>query len=134
MNAETTPKGMLWTGRAMSWLAILFLTPNMIIKLIDHEIVRTIMTGLGYPLKFDRLIGVIELVCIVLYAIPRTSVLGMVLTTGLIGGAISTNLRAEQPLFSHVLFGVYLGVWMWAGLWLQHPRLRAILPLVRQGA
>jgi len=131
MDIETTPKGMLWAGRVMSWLAILFLTPNMVIKLIDHQIVRDVMTGLGYPLKFDRLIGVIELVCIVLYAIPRTSVLGMVLTTGLIGGAISTNLRAEQPLFSHILFGVYLGVWMWVGLWLQDARLRRLIPVRR---
>ncbi len=124
-------KWMTWTGRVMSGSAILFLAPNMVIKLIDHPIVQTIMTGLGWPLHYDRLIGVIELVCLVLYALPRTSVLGMVLTTGLIGGAIATNLRAEQPLFSHILFGVYLGVWMWLGLWLRDPNLRAMLPLRR---
>lgn len=128
-----TPKWMVWTGRVMSGLAILFLTPNMIIKLIDHPIVQQTMAGLGYPVKFDLLIGVIELVCIVLYAIPRTAVLGMILTTGLIGGAISTNLRAEMPLFSHILFGVYLGVWMWVGLWLRDARLRSMIPLRRQG-
>jgi len=122
-------KWMTWTGLFMSGSAILFLAPNMVIKLMDHTIVREIMTGLGWPLHYDRLIGVIELVCLVLYAIPRTSVLGMVLTTGLIGGAIATNLRAEQPLFSHILFGVYLGVWMWAGLWLRDPKLRAMIPL-----
>lgn len=122
---------MTWTGRVMSGSAILFLAPNMVIKLIDHQIVRDIMSGLGWPLHYDRLIGVIELVCLVLYAIPRTSVLGMVLTTGLIGGAIATNLRAEQPLFSHILFGVYLGVWMWLGLWLRDPKLRAMIPVRR---
>lgn len=124
-------KWMTWTGLFMSWSAILFLAPNMVIKLMDHPIVQEIMGKLGWPLHYDRLIGVIELVCLVLYAIPRTSVLGMVLTTGLIGGAIATNLRAEQPLFSHILFGVYLGVWMWVGLWLRDPKLRAMIPLRR---
>ena len=124
-------KWMTWTGRFMSWSAILFLAPNMVIKLIDHPIVQKIMGELGWPLHYDRLIGVIELVCMVLYAVPRTATLGMVLTTGLIGGAIATNLRAEQPLFSHILFGVYLGVWMWVGLWLRDPQLRAVLPLRR---
>lgn len=122
---------MTWTGRFMSGSAILFLAPNMVIKLIDHPIVQEIMGKLGWPLHYDRLIGVIELACLVLYAIPRTSVLGMVLTTGLIGGAIATNLRAEQPLFSHILFGVYLGIWMWVGLWLRDPNLRAMIPLKR---
>jgi hypothetical protein len=131
---ETLPRWMIWTGRALSWSAILFLTPNMIIKLIDHPIVQQTMTGLGWPVKYDLLIGVIELVCIVLYAVPRTSVLGMILMTDLIGGAIATNLRAEQPLFSHILFGVYLGVWMWVGLWLRTPRLRALIPLSRKEA
>lgn len=122
---------MTWTGRVMSGSAILFLAPNTVIKLIDHPIVQAVMSDLGWPLKFDRLIGVIELVCLALYAIPRASVLGMVLTTGLIGGAIATNLRAEQPLFSHILFGVYLGVWMWLGLWLRDPKLRAMIPFRR---
>ncbi|MBP7704948.1 MAG: DoxX family protein [Caulobacter sp.] len=125
------PKWQVWTGRALSWSAILFLAPNMVIKLIDHPIVQEIMTRLGWPVHYDRLIGVIELACLVLYAIPRTSTLGMILTTGLIGGAIATNLRAEQPLFSHILFGVYLGVWMWAGLWLRDARLRSMIPLRR---
>lgn len=122
---------MTCTGRFMSGSAILFLAPNMVIKLIDHPIVQEIMGKLGWPLHYDRLIGVIELICLVLYTIPRTSVLGMVLTTGLIGGAIATNLRAGQPLFSHVLFGVCLGVWMWLGLWLRDPTLRRTLPLRR---
>ena len=74
-------------------------------------------------------IGLIELICTLLYAAPRTSLLGAILTTALLGGAIATNWRADQPLFSHVFFGVYLGLALWAGLCLREPALRAMLPL-----
>ncbi len=86
-------------------------------------------TELGYPTQFALVVGIIELMCIVLYAIPRTSVLGAVLLTGLLGGAIATRLRAESPLFSHTLFGLYIGLIAWAGLMLREPRLWRLLPL-----
>ena len=75
------------------------------------------------------MIGIIETVCVVLYLVPQTAVLGAVLETALLGGAIATNVRVDNPLFSHELFGVYLGGLVWLGLWLRDPRVRALLPL-----
>jgi hypothetical protein len=71
----------------------------------------------------------IELACLVLYLIPRTSVLGAILMMGLLGGAMATQIRAGSPLFSHVLFSLYLGLFMWGGLWLRAPDLRRLFPL-----
>jgi hypothetical protein len=74
---------------------------------------------------------VLELVLITLYAIPRTSVLGAILLTALLGGATATHVRIGDPLFSHILFGVYLGIFAWGGLWLRNAALRAVMPLAR---
>jgi hypothetical protein len=89
------------------------------------------MVSLGWPPEHDLFIGVIEAACVVLYLIPRTALLGAVLETALLGGAIATQVRINNPLFSHELFGVYLGLMVWGGLWLRDPRLRALLPLRR---
>ncbi|HTN61362.1 MAG TPA: DoxX family protein, partial [Devosia sp.] len=89
------------------------------------------MTELGYPVEHARLLGVLSLVGTLLYAIPRTSVLGAVLLTAYLGGAVSAHLRIGSPLFTHDLFGVYMGLIAWGGLWLRNPRLRAIFPLLR---
>ncbi len=87
------------------------------------------MAGLaGYAF----MIGIIELTCLVLYLIPRTSVLGAVLMMGLLGGAMATQIRAGSPLFSHILFSIYLGLFMWGGLWLRDPRVRALFPITRE--
>ena len=75
------------------------------------------------------MIGLVELTCLVLYLIPRTSLLGAVLMMGLLGGAMATQIRAQSPLFSHVLFSIYLGLFMWGGLWLRDQRLRALFPI-----
>ena len=128
-QAAAPNKVMLWTGRALSVLVVLFLIMDCAMKLLDLEVVKTSMIQLGWPVGLDRLIGAIELVCLVLYAIPRTSVLGAVLTTGLLGGAIASHLRNGDPLFSHVLFGVYVGVMAWGGLWLRDEKLRTLIPL-----
>jgi hypothetical protein len=90
------------------------------------------MAQLGWPAGYAFMIGIIELVCLVLYLIPRTSVLGAVLMMGVFGGAIATQIRAGSPLFSHILFSVYLGLFMWGGLWLRDPRLRALFPVRRE--
>src|SRR5206468_10197636 len=87
------------------------------------------LAELGWPHGYALMIGLIELTCTVLYLVPRTSILGAVLMMSLIGGAIATQIRAEMPLFSHVLFGIYLGLFMWGGLWLRSPKLRALLPI-----
>lgn len=123
------PKAMTWAGWALTGLAILFMTFDIAIKLVDLQIVRDTLVQLGYPPQLGRTIGVIELVCLALYLNPRTSVLGAVLFTGVMGGAIATHMRVGDPLFSHVLFGVYLGAALWGGLWLREPRLRALFPI-----
>jgi hypothetical protein len=118
-------------GWVVTLLVGLFLALDCGVKLLDLEPVRAATTALGWPVALDRVIGVIELVCVVLYLVPRTAVLGAILATGLFGGAIASHLRLGDPLFSHVLFGVYLGVALWGGIWLREPRLQALLPLRR---
>jgi hypothetical protein len=98
---------------------------------VPFEVVTTTMVELGYPSELSRGLGILILACTALYAIPRTSVLGAVLLTGLLGGAIATHLRIGSPVFSHLLFGVYLGLFVWGGLYLRDRRLRAIFPFIR---
>lgn len=121
----------LWTGRVMSAVVILFLIFDGAIKLIPLQVVLDTMAELGYPgtVGIARLLGVITLACAVLYAWPRTSVFGAILMTGLLGGAMATHLRIGSPIFSHLLFGLYLGLLAWGGLWLRDPRLKALMPL-----
>lgn len=122
----------VWAGRVLSGLFILFmLGASVTPKFLMPEISAATMIPLGWPTKFTTLIGTIELVGVILYALPRTSVLGAVLLMGLLGGAMATHLRVESPLFSHTLFGLYLGLMMWVGLWLRNPRLRSIFPVLR---
>jgi hypothetical protein len=127
--AGTPAKWMTWTGWALTVLVVLFLAMDTTMKLMDLQQVRSASLQLGWPLALDRTLGIIDLVCLVLYAFPRTSVLGAILTTGLCGGAVAAHLRLGDPLFSHIPFGVYVGVMAWAGLWLRDARLRAIIPL-----
>jgi DoxX-like family len=122
-----------WTGYAMSGLVILFLLFDGGIKLVPLEIVTQTSGEIGLPTdaSFARLLGVLTLIGVVLYAIPQTAVLGAILLTGYMGGAIATHLRIDSPLFSHTLFGVYLGLLIWGGLYLREPRLRALIPFRR---
>jgi hypothetical protein len=120
--------GAVWTGRALSGLFILFmLGASVYPKFFLPAVTDPTMTQLGWPTKFTLLIGVIELTGTLLYAIPRTAFLGAVLLTALLGGAMAAHIRIESPLFSHILFSVYLGVFMWGGLWLRDSRLRALV-------
>lgn len=129
MNAKTQ----LWTGRVLTGLFALFMFGASITpKLLMMPVAEDTMAQLGWPAGYAFLIGVIELACLVLYLIPRTSVLGAVLMMGLLGGAMATQVRAESPLFSHVLFSFYLGLFMWGGLWLRSPQLRALFPLIKK--
>lgn len=89
------------------------------------------MAELGWPSGYAFMIGLIELTCLVLYLIPRTSLLGAVLMMGLLGGAMATQIRVGNPLFSHILFSLYLGLFMWGGLWLRDQRLQALFPIGR---
>lgn len=131
ISAPQASRGMCWTGWTLSGLVVLFLTMDCVMKLLDLDVVKRSTSQLGYPLYLVRPIGLIELACLVVYALPRTSVLGAILLTGLFGGAISSHLRLGDPLFTHVLFGVYVGVLAWGGLWLRSGTLRSLIPLRR---
>jgi hypothetical protein len=123
----------LWTGRSLTGLFALFmLGASVAPKLLHMPIAEETMAQLGWPAGYAFMIGLVELACVVLYLIPRTSVLGAVLMMGLLGGAMATQIRAGSPLFSHILFSVYLGLFMWGGLWLRSPKLRALFPIARE--
>ena len=128
-----TSTRMLWAGRILSGLAILFLLMDSAIKLVPIQAVYDSLTELGYPATtgFARMLGVITLAGTLLYAWPRTALLGAVLLTGLFGGAIATHLRLDHPLLSHTLFGVWLGLFVWGGLWLRDERVRRVMPLLQ---
>lgn len=123
----------VWTGRVLSGLFVLFMLGASIAPkfLMADMVAEQNMTPLGWPAKYLLLIGLIELTCVILYVVPRTSLLGAILMTGLLGGAIASNLRVENPLFSYTLFGIYLGLFMWGGLWLRDASLRAVFPVRR---
>jgi hypothetical protein len=122
--------GAVWTGRVMSGLFVLFmLGASVTPKFLMPQVSEPTMTQLGWPTKFTVMIGVIELVGTLLYVLPRTALFGAVILTGLLGGSMATQLRVENPLFSRILFSVYLGLFMWGGLWLRDSKLRASFPV-----
>ncbi len=128
MQTEPVSRKALWAGRIISGVVVLFLTVDGAIKLIPIDAVITTSLQVGIPVELARTLGVLTLACTALYAFPRTSVLGAILLTGYLGGAIYTHLRAGSPIFSHLLFGVYLGLMIWGGLWLRDRRVRALIP------
>jgi hypothetical protein len=125
------PKWMTWTGYVLTALVTLFMIMDFVMKFMNLPIVISTTESLGWSANKVMLLGAILLPCTVLYVIPQTSILGAILITGYLGGAVATHIRIDSPLFSHILFGVYLGVMMWGGLWLREPRLRALFPLKR---
>jgi len=124
-------KGRLWTGRIMSALPALFLLVDGVGKLIKPAPVVEGTVQLGYPESVLLGLGIVLLTCTILYTIPRTAILGAILLTGYLGGAIATHVRVGSPLFSHILFPVYLAVLIWGGLYLRDERLGALIPLRR---
>lgn len=122
-------KGALWTARVCATLGVLFLTFDTTIHLMNIQAVKDASVQLGLPEGLMVKIGVLEALLLVLYLVPRTTILGAILWTGYLGGAILTNLRVELPLFSHVLFPTYVAALLWIPLYLREPRLRALLPL-----
>ncbi len=133
--AEEAPiaKPALWLGRVLSGLVILFLLFDGAIKLVPWPVVTETMDRIGYGSSENlaRSLGFITVACTVLYAIPPTSILGAILLTGYLGGAMASHVRIGSPLFSHMLFGFYLGLMLWGGLWLRDRRLRPLIPLLR---
>lgn len=130
-SSTATPGAALWTGRVMSGLVILFLIVDGAIKLVPIAPVTETLAQLGWPAteEMARGLGILTLVCTLLYATPRTSVLGAILLTGYLGGAMATHLRVGSPVFSHLLFGFYLGLLAWGGLYLRDARLRTLIPI-----
>lgn len=118
-----------WSGAILSGIVIAFLLFDGAIKLVPLDIVISTSIELGIPVHLARTLGVLTLLCTLLYAWPRTSVLGAILLTGYLGGAIYVHVRADSPLFTHTLFSIYLALMIWGGLWLRDPRLRALIPL-----
>ena len=115
----------------MSALPALFLVFDGVIHIMRIPPVVEAFARLGYSISLAIPLGIIEIVCIMLYVTPRTSVLGAILLTGYLGGAVATNLRTGAPLLSNVLFPVYVGVLLWGGLYLRDNALRAVFPVRR---
>ena len=131
MQSNTIPLSpkKLWAGRIISGLAALFLVMDGVMKLVKTTPVVEATVKLGYSESVILPLGIVLLASTIIYVIPRSSVLGAILLTGYLGGAVATHLRVGDPLFSHVLFPVYLGVLILLGLYLRDDRLSALIPL-----
>ena len=119
----------LWAGRVLSGAATLFLLVDATVKVLELPPAVEGTTQLGYPASVVLGLGMLQLACLVLYLVPRTSVLGAVLWTGYLGGAVATHVRVGNPLFTHTLFPIYVAALLWGGLWLRDERVRSVLPL-----
>src|ERR1700693_4830596 len=128
---ETAPvsKMRLRAGSILTGLVVLFLTFDAVMKFAKPAPVIQAFAQTGWPDRLAVPLGIILLTCTAFFVLPGTSVLGAILLTGYLGGAVATHLRIGDPLFSHVLFPVYMGVLLWAGLYLREDRLRALVPL-----
>jgi hypothetical protein len=116
-------------GRIVTALPVLFLAFDTAVKFSHADVVAQTMNQLGYAPGSAPIIGILEIVCLAIYLIPSTAVLGAVLLTGYLGGAIASHVRVGNPLFSHELFPTYIAALLWLGLYLREARLRALLPL-----
>jgi DoxX-like family len=116
----------LWAGRIVSGVPVAFLLLDAAIKVFRVPAAVEGTVQLGYPEGVLVALGVVQLVCLVAYLVPRTAFLGALLWTGYLGGAVASHVRVGDPLFSHVLFPVYVAVLLWAGLWLRNLRVRAL--------
>jgi hypothetical protein len=135
MQSETGPavlsRGTLWTARILSAVVVLFLLFDATLHLTKPTPVINAFNKLGYPLSASVGIGIVELLCLVAYLIPRTAPLGAILLTGIVGGAIATHVRAGSPMFEAYIFPILLGLLIWGGIWLRDERLRALIPIRR---
>ena len=134
IQAVSNSKAMYRAGWGMSGLVILFMLFDGISKLMLVPQVVGATNKIGYPGNVIRPIGIILLLCTVLYAVPRTAMIGAILLTGFLGGAVASKVRLEDPLFSSVLFGVYFGLLVWGGLYFRDQRVRNLIPLRRPAA
>ncbi|MES2522439.1 MAG: DoxX family protein [Gemmatimonadota bacterium] len=119
--------GALWGGRVLLAVGVLFLLFDITVKLMVSPEAVAGTTALGYAAHHLPVLAALEVVCLVLYLIPRTAPIGAVLWTGYLGGAIATHLRIDNPLFSHILFPVYVAAILWGALYLRDARVRALI-------
>lgn len=131
-SATRTTKTQRRIGRIVTVVPVAFLLWDGVIKLLNIDPVVESFARLGYPEGIGPSIGLVEVACLACYAVPRSSALGAILLTGYLGGAVATHARVGDPLVSHSLFPVYVGVLLWAGLFLREARLRTLLPLRRR--
>jgi hypothetical protein len=131
MNKKIT-KSRLWTARIMSGIVILFMLFDSVVKLIKPAPIVEGTLDLGYAEHHIIVLGILGLLSTILYAIPRTTVLGAVLLTGYFGGAIATHIRMDNPLFTHILFPVYIALLTWGGIWLRDEKVRKLIPLQKE--
>jgi hypothetical protein len=131
IQAVSNSKAMYRIGWGMSGLVILFMLFDGISKVMLVTQVVEATNKIGYPGSVIRPIGIILLLCTVLYAVPRTAIIGAILLTGFLGGAVASKVRLEDPLFGSVLFGVYFGILVWGGLYFRDQRVRSLIPLRR---
>ena len=131
-NGSSVAKS-VWTGRILSGIAIAFFVMDGVMKLIQPQVVIDATQQIGWPVDPVTLtiLGVILLACTALYVFPPTAVLGAILLTGYLGGAVASHARLGDPLVSHDLFGVYLGLFVWGGLWFRDARVRALIPFCK---
>lgn len=127
--AVTVSRRRLLAGRILTALPALFLLWDSSMKLLSPTVVVETFARLGYADGVARPLGILQLACLGLYVLPRTSVLGAILLTGFLGGAVATHVRVGDPLMSHALFPVYVGILIWGGLYLRDGRLQALIPV-----
>lgn len=120
-------KGKIWTGRIMAGTVILFMLMDSVFKFVTNEQVIEGTTSLGFQVHHLPIMGTLGLLSIILYIIPRTEVLGAILLTGYWGGAVATHVRLDNPLFTHILFTVYLGILAWGALYLKSEKFRDLI-------
>ena len=127
MTTTISPTAQVWIGRVLSGVAVLFLAMDAAMKVLQLPVAVEGTKKLGYPAGVVLPLGIIQLVCLAAYLIPRTRVLGAILWTGYLGGAVATHVRVGDPLFTHILFPVYVAALLWGGLCLRDAHLRAVV-------
>jgi hypothetical protein len=121
-------KTVRWIGWILTGIIVAFMLFDGAIQLIAFDFVTQGMIEFGLPESYARPLGIVTLACTLLYAWPRTSVLGAVLLTGFLGGTIATHMPRPEPLLPHIVTAMVMGAIVWGGLWLRDPQLRALLP------
>lgn len=130
--ATQVSKGRSWTGWIITGLVAAFMLFDAVAKFVQPAPVAEAFARTGWPIQLSTTVGAILLICTLIYLVPQTSVLGAILLTGYLGGAVATNLRLQNPLLTHTLFPVYFGILVWIGLWLREPSLATVFPLLRR--